>query len=77
MYRALQSYEPTAESHKTYHAKAAAHLDEVVAERRARLPLAQSSLPTLLRLSLDRPFSGELSVSPAPYKEGALARFWG
>ncbi|WP_216588871.1 DUF4239 domain-containing protein [Streptomyces brasiliscabiei] len=119
VYRALQSYEPTTESQKTYYAQAVAHLDGVVAERRARLTLAQSSLPTLLKLlvyggalvmipmsllygirsfkahltfvtlialliglsllltmSLDRPFSGELSVSPAPYKEGALARFW-
>lgn len=25
---------------------------------------------------LNRPFAGELSVSPAPYKEGALERYW-
>ncbi|MFI0984556.1 DUF4239 domain-containing protein [Streptomyces exfoliatus] len=30
----------------------------------------------LLVLVLDRPFAGELSVSPAPYQEGALARYW-
>ncbi|MEV6209335.1 hypothetical protein [Kitasatospora sp. NPDC051914] len=30
----------------------------------------------LLVLVLDRPFAGELSVSPAPFKEGALAKFW-
>ncbi|MFJ7069907.1 DUF4239 domain-containing protein [Streptomyces sp. NPDC101115] len=30
----------------------------------------------LLIVVLDRPFAGELSVSPAPYKEGALARYW-
>ncbi|MER8236597.1 DUF4239 domain-containing protein [Streptomyces sp. NPDC094049] len=30
----------------------------------------------LLVVVLDRPFSGELSVSPAPYKEGALASYW-
>ncbi|MEV6686399.1 hypothetical protein AB0N28_13790 [Streptomyces sp. NPDC051130] len=30
----------------------------------------------LLVLVLDRPFAGELSVSPAPYKEAALAQFW-
>ena len=29
----------------------------------------------LLVVVLDRPFAGELSVSPAPYKEGALAQF--
>ncbi|MER7519939.1 DUF4239 domain-containing protein [Streptomyces sp. NPDC126499] len=30
----------------------------------------------LLVFVLDRPFAGELSVSPAPYQEGALARYW-
>ncbi|MEW1912042.1 DUF4239 domain-containing protein [Kitasatospora sp. NPDC085895] len=30
----------------------------------------------LLVLVLDRPFAGELSVSPSPFKEGALSRFW-
>ncbi|MGW5422871.1 bestrophin-like domain [Streptomyces sp. NPDC003943] len=30
----------------------------------------------LLVVVLDRPFAGDLSVSPAPYKEGALARYW-
>ncbi|MER8046957.1 DUF4239 domain-containing protein [Streptomyces sp. NPDC094032] len=31
----------------------------------------------LLVFVLDRPFAGDLSVSPAPYKEGALAQYWG
>ncbi|MEV8096930.1 DUF4239 domain-containing protein [Kitasatospora sp. NPDC085879] len=30
----------------------------------------------LLVLVLDRPFAGELSVSPSPFKEGALSKFW-
>ncbi|MFD9127840.1 DUF4239 domain-containing protein [Kitasatospora sp. NPDC059571] len=30
----------------------------------------------LLVLVLDRPFAGELSVSPTPFKEGVLAQFW-
>ncbi|GGS07496.1 hypothetical protein GCM10010252_52890 [Streptomyces aureoverticillatus] len=30
----------------------------------------------LLCLTLDHPFSGDLSVSPAPFKEGVLAQFW-
>ncbi|WP_199870114.1 hypothetical protein [Streptomyces sp. Root66D1] len=30
----------------------------------------------LLVFVLDRPFAGELSVSPAPYREGALATYW-
>ncbi|MEU0967039.1 hypothetical protein ABZ357_17020 [Streptomyces sp. NPDC005917] len=32
------------------------------------------SLP--LCFTLDRPFSGELSVSPEPFEEGVLARFF-
>ncbi|MEV8590851.1 DUF4239 domain-containing protein [Streptomyces sp. NPDC051180] len=31
----------------------------------------------LLVLVLDRPFAGELSVSPEPYRQGALAPYWG
>lgn len=30
----------------------------------------------LLVFVLDRPFAGQLSVSPAPYREGALAQYW-
>ncbi|MEV4436533.1 hypothetical protein [Streptomyces sp. NPDC049585] len=30
----------------------------------------------LLVLTLDRPFSGDLSISPAPFKEGILAHYW-
>ncbi|MEU9130389.1 DUF4239 domain-containing protein [Kitasatospora sp. NPDC048540] len=30
----------------------------------------------LLVFVLDRPFSGDLSVSPSPYREGALAQYW-
>ncbi|MEU2632410.1 hypothetical protein [Kitasatospora sp. NPDC007106] len=30
----------------------------------------------LLVVVLDRPFAGDLSVSPAPFKESALAQFW-
>ncbi|EPH45695.1 DUF4239 domain-containing protein [Streptomyces aurantiacus] len=30
----------------------------------------------LLCLTMDHPFSGGLSVSPAPFKEGVLAQFW-
>ncbi|MEV5874002.1 DUF4239 domain-containing protein [Streptomyces sp. NPDC052101] len=34
------------------------------------------ALCLLLVIVLDRPFSGDVSVSPQPYKQGALARFW-
>ncbi|WP_329121292.1 bestrophin-like domain [Streptomyces sp. NBC_01465] len=30
----------------------------------------------LLCLTLDRPFAGELAVSPQPFKEGVLAQYW-
>ncbi|MEW2529291.1 hypothetical protein [Streptomyces sp. NPDC047071] len=30
----------------------------------------------LLVVVLDRPFAGDLDVSPAPYREGALAQYW-
>ncbi|MEV4442141.1 hypothetical protein AB0K09_24670 [Streptomyces sp. NPDC049577] len=30
----------------------------------------------LLVLTLDRPFSGDLTISPAPFKEGILAQYW-
>ncbi|MEV5606851.1 hypothetical protein [Streptomyces sp. NPDC052225] len=30
----------------------------------------------LLCLTLDRPYSGDLAVSPAPFKEGVLAQYW-
>lgn len=30
----------------------------------------------LLCLTLDRPFSGDLAVSPAPFRQGVLAQFW-
>ncbi|MFI8293542.1 DUF4239 domain-containing protein [Streptomyces sp. ms191] len=119
LYAALQSFEPRTESEKTFYAEAAARLDDVAAERRARLTMAGQQLPPLLQVLavggalviipltflygmrsrrmqllfvgavaaligfslllvvvLDRPFAGELSVSPAPYKEGALAQFW-
>ncbi|MFG2872401.1 DUF4239 domain-containing protein [Streptomyces sp. NPDC048338] len=119
LYAALQSFEPRTESEKTFYAEAAARLDDVAGERRARLTMAGQQLPPLLQVLavggalviipltflygmrsrrmqllfvgavaaligfslllvvvLDRPFAGELSVSPAPYKEGALAQFW-
>ncbi|WP_317634096.1 hypothetical protein [Kitasatospora sp. DSM 101779] len=30
----------------------------------------------LLVVVLDRPFAGDLRVSPAPFKQSALAQFW-
>ncbi|MFE2283277.1 DUF4239 domain-containing protein [Streptomyces sp. NPDC059443] len=34
------------------------------------------SFSLLLVLVLDRPFAGDLTVSPQPFKEGALSQFW-
>ncbi|MFJ9646791.1 bestrophin-like domain [Streptomyces sp. NPDC004244] len=119
LYQALQAYEPTGTRTTTFYEQAADRLNDVAAQRRARIDMAGTSLPMLLQLLvyggalvilpltflfglrslkmqllfvsavagligfslllvmvLDRPFAGELSVSPAPYKEAALSQFW-
>lgn len=119
LYTALQSFEPSGPRSETFYAEAAGRLNDVAAQRRARVTMAETSLPPLLQVlvyggafvilpltflfglrslkmqllfvsavagligfslllvvALDRPFAGELSVSPAPYKEAALARYW-
>ncbi|WP_435971476.1 DUF4239 domain-containing protein [Streptomyces sp. Qhu_M48] len=115
----LQSYDPKSPREEVFYGEAVSHLNDVAAQRRARLTMAEQELPPLLQvlafggaivlipltflygmrklrvqllfvasvaaligfslllvLVLDRPFAGELSVSPAPYREGALARYW-
>ncbi|WP_282697155.1 DUF4239 domain-containing protein [Streptomyces sp. CC208A] len=115
----LQRYEPGTVREEVFYAEAADKLNDVAAQRRARLTAATQQLPPLLQilafggalvlipltflygmrkvriqllfvasvagligfslllvLVLDRPFAGELSVSPAPYMEGTLARYW-
>ncbi|MET9398468.1 DUF4239 domain-containing protein [Kitasatospora sp. NPDC002965] len=52
-----------------------------VRSRRARILFVGSvaalvGFSLLLVLVLDRPFSGDLDVSPQPFKDSALARFW-
>ncbi|QES48749.1 hypothetical protein DEJ50_13900 [Streptomyces venezuelae] len=119
MYTALQAYEPTTARTQTFYDEAAGRLNDVAEQRRARITMAETSLPTLLQvlvyggalvilpltflfglrslkmqllfvsavaaligfslllvMVLDRPFAGELSVSPAPYKQAALEKFW-
>ncbi|MEU6862746.1 DUF4239 domain-containing protein [Streptomyces sp. NPDC046876] len=119
LYKALQAYEPTGHRSETFYDEAAGRLNDVAAQRRARIDMASTSLPMLLQvlvyggalvilpltflfglrslrmqllfvsavaaligfslllvMVLDRPFAGELSVSPSPYKEAALAQFW-
>ncbi len=119
LYQALQAYEPAGARSETFYEQAADRLNDVAAQRRARIDMAGASLPTLLQvlvyggalvilpltflfglrslkmqllfvsavaaligfslllvMVLDRPFAGELSVSPAPYKEAALSQFW-
>ena len=116
----LQSYDPKTAREEVFYAEAVTHLNDVAAQRRARLTMAEQQLPPLLQVLafggalvlipltflygmrrlriqllfvasvaaligfslllvfvLDRPFAGELSVSPAPYREGALAAYWG
>ncbi|MBT2452465.1 DUF4239 domain-containing protein [Streptomyces sp. ISL-43] len=119
MYTALQAYEPVGVRSETFYGEAAGRLNDIAAQRRARVTMAETSLPVLLQvlvyggalvilpltflfglrslkmqllfvsavagligfslllvMALDRPFAGDLSVSPAPYKEAALAQFW-
>ncbi|MFJ6797692.1 DUF4239 domain-containing protein [Streptomyces sp. NPDC091268] len=119
LYDALQAYEPSGTRAETFYAEAVSRLNDVAAQRRARVSMAETSLPLLLQVlvyggafvilpltflfglrslkmqllfvsavagliafslllvvALDRPFAGDLSVSPQPYKESALARFW-
>ncbi|MGY3339530.1 hypothetical protein ACVW0K_005629 [Streptomyces filamentosus] len=118
-FEVLQVYDPKTPREEVFYEEAVSHLNDVAAQRRARITMAEQELPPLLQvlafggalvlvpltflygmrrlriqllfvasvaaligfslllvLVLDRPFSGELSVSPAPYKEGALARYW-
>ncbi|MFE0648412.1 DUF4239 domain-containing protein [Streptomyces sp. NPDC059534] len=115
----LQSYEPKTAREEVFYEEAVAHLNDVAAQRRARLTMAEQQLPPLLQVLafggalvlvpltflygmrrmriqllfvacvagligfslllvvvLDRPFAGELSVSPEPYRQGALAPYW-
>ncbi|MFB6840275.1 hypothetical protein [Streptomyces sp. NPDC056361] len=115
----LQSYEPKSPREEVFYEEAVSHLNDVAAQRRARLTMAEQQLPPLLQilafggalvlipltflygmrrrriqvlfvasvagligfslllvLVLDRPFAGDLSVSPAPYRQGALAQYW-
>ncbi|MFF4324762.1 DUF4239 domain-containing protein [Streptomyces sp. NPDC001568] len=119
LYTALQAYEPVGTRSEVFYAEAAGRLNDAAAQRRARVTMAETSLPPLLQtlvyggalvilpltflfglrslrmqlvfvaavagligfslllvVALDRPFAGDLSVSPAPYKEAALAQFW-
>ncbi|MFB7865037.1 MULTISPECIES: DUF4239 domain-containing protein [unclassified Streptomyces] len=119
VYDALQTYEPKSTREEVFYESAVGHLNDVAAQRRARLTMAEQQLPPLLQVLafggalvlipltflygmrrmriqllfvssvaaligfslllvfvLDRPFAGDLSVSPTPYKEGALARYW-
>ncbi|MFJ9608553.1 DUF4239 domain-containing protein [Kitasatospora sp. NPDC101176] len=119
MYGALADYQPETPSEQAFYAKALDSLNDVAAQRRARIAVSHGQLPTLLQvlifggavvitlttflygirsqrmrllfvgsvaalvgfslllvIVLDRPFSGYMSVSPQPFKDSALARFW-
>ncbi|WP_320779919.1 DUF4239 domain-containing protein [Streptomyces sp. CRN 30] len=118
-FEVLQTYEPKTEREQIFYQEAVTHLNDIAAQRRARLTMAEQQLPPLLQvlafggalvlipltflygirsvviqllfvasvavligfslllvLVLDRPFAGELSVSPAPYRQGALSQYW-
>lgn len=50
LFHALQSYEPKTESQKAYYETAAGHVNAMSADRRSRLAIARSGLPTLLKI---------------------------
>ncbi|GAA0405164.1 DUF4239 domain-containing protein [Streptomyces luteireticuli] len=120
IYTDLQAYEPRTSTQRAFYEQTLDRLNDVVAQRRARLEQSSEQLPLLIRalvfggalvvlaviclfgnrrksvqilfvasvsvligfslllvLVLDRPFSGDLSVGPEPYKAGALAVYWG
>ncbi|MFD8634707.1 DUF4239 domain-containing protein [Streptomyces sp. NPDC059533] len=119
LYAALQAYEPSGPRAETFYAEAVSRVNDVAAQRRARISMAETSLPVLLQVlvyggalviipltflfglrslkmqllfvaavagligfslllvvALDRPFAGDLSVTPQPYQEAALSQFW-
>ncbi|GAA2803235.1 hypothetical protein GCM10010441_29930 [Kitasatospora paracochleata] len=119
VYQAMRAYTPESQTEQTFYQQAVGSLDQVVAQRRARITQSHQQLPVLLQvlvyggavvilpltflygihsrriqllfvgsvagligfslllvLVLDRPFAGELCVSPQPFKDGALVRFW-
>ncbi|GGZ29285.1 bestrophin-like domain [Streptomyces poonensis] len=118
-FEVLQAYEPKSRREQVFYQEAVTNINDIAAQRRARLTMAEQELPPLLQvlafggafvlipltflygvrslriqllfvasvavligfslllvLVLDRPFAGELSVSPAPYRQGALAQYW-
>ncbi|QNS08350.1 bestrophin-like domain [Streptomyces xanthii] len=115
----LQAYDPKNSREEVFYEQAVGNLNDIAAQRRARITMAEQELPPLLQvlafggaavlipltflygmrrlrvqilfvasvaglvgfslllvLVLDRPFAGDLSISPAPYREGALAQYW-
>ncbi|MFG2819149.1 DUF4239 domain-containing protein [Kitasatospora sp. NPDC048365] len=119
MYQSLRVYEPQTQAEQAFYGQAVDSLDELVAQRRARIAQSNAELPTLLKalvfggalvilpltflygirsqglrllfvgsvagligfslllvVVLDRPFAGDLCVSPMPFKQSALAQFW-
>ncbi|MFE1951642.1 hypothetical protein ACFW9D_14355, partial [Streptomyces sp. NPDC059524] len=115
----LQAYDPKNSREEVFYEQAVGNLNDIAAQRRARITMAEQELPPLLQvlafggaavlipltflygmrrlrvqilfvasvaglvgfslllvLVLDRPFAGDLSISPAPFREGALAQYW-
>ncbi|MEV7547578.1 DUF4239 domain-containing protein [Streptomyces sp. NPDC089915] len=119
MFDALQAYNPQSARQEAFYDEMVSRLNDVSAQRRARIATASTQLPVLLQalayggalvlipltflygirrvrmqllfvgavsgligftllliIVLDRPFAGDLCVSPAAYTQGALERFW-
>ncbi|MER5862860.1 hypothetical protein [Kitasatospora sp. NPDC002040] len=71
VYDALQSYEPVTEAEKAYYGQAAASLDTIVAQRRARITMATQELPILLQVLV---YGGALVILPLTFLFGVRSR---
>ncbi|MCB5168469.1 DUF4239 domain-containing protein [Streptomyces bambusae] len=67
MYRALQAYEPTDGRTQTFYDQAAASLNDAAGQRRERIDLATTELPTLLQVLV---FGGALVIIPLTFLYG-------
>ncbi|MEU8773416.1 DUF4239 domain-containing protein [Streptomyces sp. NPDC048606] len=119
LYRVLAAYQPRTFPEQAFYEKALDSLNEVAAQRRARISQSHDELPVLLQvlifggaavivlitllygvrrqgvrllfvgsvsaligfslllvIVLDCPYAGDMSVSPQPFRESALAPLW-
>ncbi|MBW5482906.1 bestrophin-like domain [Streptomyces bambusae] len=67
MYTALQAYEPATARAQTFYDEAAARLNDAAGQRRARITMAEQSLPVLLQVLV---YGGALVILPLTFLFG-------